>query len=92
MLNHYLHHQQDVNDLQLIELVMMTLQLVNIFTLVLPFYFDHLEHGTPPKTPRTTRRNRIDDQSSIQVNSSLIIWPDFIHLFNSQHQWILVIF
>ncbi len=37
------------------------------------FYFDHLEHGTPPKTPRTTRRNRIDDQSSLQVNSSLII-------------------
>jgi len=24
------------------------------------------EHGTPPKTPRTSRRNRIDDQTSIQ--------------------------
>lgn len=25
------------------------------------------EHGTPPKTPRTGRRNRIDDQSSVQA-------------------------
>ncbi|CAF4391076.1 unnamed protein product, partial [Rotaria sordida] len=24
------------------------------------------EHSTPPKTPRTSRRNRIDDQTSIQ--------------------------
>ncbi|CAF1021416.1 unnamed protein product [Adineta steineri] len=27
------------------------------------------EHGTPPKTPRTGRRNRIDDQTSIQATS-----------------------
>ncbi|CAF5122982.1 unnamed protein product, partial [Rotaria sp. Silwood1] len=25
------------------------------------------EHSTPPKTPRTSRRNRIDDQTSTQA-------------------------
>jgi hypothetical protein len=41
---------------------------------VFHFIFVFLEHGTPPKTPRTNRRNRIDDQTSIQVNSSLHIF------------------
>ena len=38
---------------------------------VLCFY--HLEHGTPPKTPRTSRRNRIDEETTIQVKSSWIM-------------------
>ena len=36
-------------------------------------YFYHLEHGTPPKTPRTSRRNRIDEETTIQVKSSWIM-------------------
>jgi hypothetical protein len=43
-------------------------------------YLYYLEHGTPPKTPRTNRRNRIDDQTSIQVNFSLIIFRLYLYI------------
>lgn len=63
----------------------------------IPFFLfycqSNLEHGTPPKTPRTGRRNRIDDQSSLQVNFLFIFISIFnLELFIRQHQWMSMIF